>query len=209
MAALDTNELQVPQDEAEAAVTALLQRRKLSLYKEKVVLQSKEDNIFRLVGEAPPDSDERMCVTVKPRAGSTDSQVQAGDLLFLERCQHGPAEVSSGSTPPSESINIHLHHQLWKWEKATGEMVPYLSLAVAPSSNKDHHTTVKKPHLQPFCLTAGWPYLNAVAFVTPKQQTVVTVMNEYPTDTYILLKDLQKGSMWTALNGKSIQTITF
>ena len=222
--ALDTDETQQGEgDETEAAVGALLESRKLSLFMERVALKSEQENIFRLVEEevlpasggegskrAPPS--QSLCVTVTRHAGDGKEVggAQAGGLVALDPCQ-GVVE---------EDAEL-MESQLWKWNKATGEMIPFASLdaprhrktlgtefKTGKSNLKAAHAEISPPQ-HPFCLTAGWPYLNAVSFLTPNEQTVVTVMNEYPTDTYVLLRDKKKGSMWTALNGKSIQTITF
>lgn len=199
--ALDTEEHQKPQDDSDAAVTALLESRRLSLRKEKVMLKSGEGDIFRLIEESTASSHAKVCVTVSPRA--TANGIQSGDLLSLEKCETDQSNGSESSIIQKEQ----LLRQLWKWNKGTGEMIPYISVEAAPFHGK------KKSHashvIHPFCLTAGWPFLTAVSFTTPNQQTVATIMNEYPSDTYVLLKDENKGSMWTALNGKSIQTITF
>jgi hypothetical protein len=166
--------------------------------------------VFRLVEEAPPDADaggSRLCVAMTTHSGPASAGIQSGDLLTLEECRPDPAH----SLMDSVREDHKLLHQLWKWNKATGEMIPLASLDtdIFSAKNKDKWHQKSDLHHHPFCLTAGWPYLNAVSFLTPNQQTVVTVMNEYPTDTYVLLKDQDKGAMWTALNGKSIQTITF
>lgn len=241
--ALDTDEKQPEiDDDTDTAVTALLESRKLSLHLERIVMKTGLENIFHLVEESPSPANEekdeskrappsqRMCVTVTTHAGPEEEEtgggMQTGGLVALRPCQGAAVD---------EDL---LESQLWKWDKATGEMIPFASLDTplhGKTSDTDADTQEDKkgkstsnsktdsetdlpnskgksksvPLKHPFCLTAGWPYLNSVAFLTPNQQTVVTVMNEYPTDTYVLLKDKKKGSMWTALNGKSIQTITF
>lgn len=52
-----------------------------------------------------------------------------------------------------------------------------------------------------YCVTAGWPYLNAVAFTTPVEEghkTVVVIMNEAPIPTPIDLLDNSRQDSFTA-----------
>jgi hypothetical protein len=220
VAAMDTDEDQESQQHVgaeAAAVAALLESRKLSLRMEKVVFKTNHENVYRLVEEAESATAPRLCVAVT-LAGPRREGMESGDLLVLEECQQIRASMKVSVHDVLE--NIQLLHQLWKWDKSTGEMAPFAAQEslgqfaavhnkIQSSKDKDKSKAAVKEHRHPLCLTAGWPYLSAVSFLTPNEQTVVTVMNEYPTDTYVLLKDEKKGSMWTALNGKSIQTITF
>ena len=60
------------------------------------------------------------------------------------------------------------------------------------------------------CVTAGWPYLSSIAFTTPYDaRTVVVVMNEAPTDTYVDIVDSVRGTLRTAVTGHSIATILY
>lgn len=59
------------------------------------------------------------------------------------------------------------------------------------------------------CVTAGWPYLSSSAFLTPEGRTVVVVMNEAPVDSFVDISDSVSGSMRTAINAHSIQTIIY
>ena len=69
--------------------------------------------------------------------------------------------------------------------------------------------TVPKVHSD-LCLTAGWPFLTAVAFKTPGEMTAVVVMNEASVATSIALFDAARSEyLGFAINGRSIQTITY
>jgi len=60
------------------------------------------------------------------------------------------------------------------------------------------------------CLTAGWPFLTAVAFKTPNEETAVVVMNEASTATSIALFDAARSEYFGfAIHGRSIQTLTY
>jgi glucosylceramidase len=59
------------------------------------------------------------------------------------------------------------------------------------------------------CVTAGWPFLTAAAFVNTKQETVLVVMNEASIDTEIVLSDVVKGDAWFGINARSIQTVIY
>lgn len=61
------------------------------------------------------------------------------------------------------------------------------------------------------CMTAGWPFLNAVAFVDPADhgRTSVVVMNEADEPTAIVLSDRYHGDIWFGIPERSIQTIVY
>lgn len=59
------------------------------------------------------------------------------------------------------------------------------------------------------CLTAGWPMLSAVGFQTPLNEIVIILMNENSVSTYVELSDVDRGSIWTGVNGHAIQTIVY
>lgn len=90
--------------------------------------------------------------------------------------------------------------QLFRVDSSTGE----ISIGNGNADNR-------------LCLTAGWPFLNAVAFTTPKDDTVVVVMNESPTATVLSLTDTQQGegdqrgkAMLTfAIRSRAVQTVIY
>lgn len=224
----------IDSDSSDLSAAAILRDRRLSLRMEKVHVTAHED-IVRLIEEpsTPEESVHRkstggrtsplFCVSMSPHArGLSDSpsNVQPGTLLNLQKCDStllpDDKEVEDVIVPIRDvAKNKKLLRQLWKWDKSTGEMTPLSSILSAvdlfdtKKKGSTHFKQKLSPHTDSYCITAGWPYLSSVAFLSPNQQTIVTVINEYPTDTYVLLKDKNRGSMWTALNGKSIQTITF
>lgn len=61
------------------------------------------------------------------------------------------------------------------------------------------------------CLTAGWPFLNSVAFITPdKKYTVAIVMNEAPVSTSIAVHDARRGaSLAVPVPRRSILTFRY
>ena len=65
-------------------------------------------------------------------------------------------------------------------------------------------------HDDELCVTAGWPFLTAVAFKTPNEKTAVVVMNEASADTSIALFDAARSEyLGFAIHGRAIQTITY
>ena len=67
-------------------------------------------------------------------------------------------------------------------------------------------TTLTKSGL---CLTAGWPFLQATAFVTPSGEKSVVVMNEAPLETLLVFVDKRDGYMYSSVPAKSIQTYVY
>lgn len=60
------------------------------------------------------------------------------------------------------------------------------------------------------CITAGWPFLNSVAFNTPDAKTVVVVMNEASASSVIALSDRARtGTLTFAIPPRSIQTLLY
>jgi hypothetical protein len=60
------------------------------------------------------------------------------------------------------------------------------------------------------CMTAGWPFLTAVAFHDPADDSVsVVVMNESNDPTAIMLSDTFRGDVWFGIPERSIQTIVY
>jgi glucosylceramidase len=62
------------------------------------------------------------------------------------------------------------------------------------------------------CLTAGWPFLNAVSFITEDKKDIVTVItNEASIATSIVVFDNAKGGelLGFAIDGRSIETLIY
>lgn len=59
------------------------------------------------------------------------------------------------------------------------------------------------------CLTAGWPFLQGVAFLTPSDDKVVIVMNEANAMTPLVVNDKKLGYMYSVVPPKSIQTYVY
>ena len=165
-------------------VTSLLESRRLSLRMESVEFRNKNKNIYRLVEETHSDKSDDLCVALSSKSVGQSAHIEVGKLTVLEVCA-------------PNNIN-----QLWEWKKSTGELLPFAST--------NHDKSKLRSISHQYCLTAGWPYLTSAAFKTPNDQIVVTIINEYPSESYILLKDdVKESRMWTAVNGKSAQTITY
>ena len=62
---------------------------------------------------------------------------------------------------------------------------------------------------QDFCLTAGWPFLSAVAFQTPQDEIVVVVMNEAPVGTSMNLVDEAGLELDLDVPAHAIQSIVY
>jgi len=60
-----------------------------------------------------------------------------------------------------------------------------------------------------YCVTAGWPFLYAAAFVTPEENTAVVVVNEAPVDATLSVEDSRFGSFQSGINAHSIQTLVY
>ena len=65
---------------------------------------------------------------------------------------------------------------------------------------------VRTPHLQ-LCMTAGWPMLTSVAFITPDDKRVFVVMNEADDTASIALFDEERDSkpLGFSIDAKSMQ----
>jgi glucosylceramidase len=62
----------------------------------------------------------------------------------------------------------------------------------------------------PICITAGWPFLNAVSFHTEKEKHVTIIMNEAPVSTTVTLMDIEKeSSLQVPVPARSIHTIVY
>jgi hypothetical protein len=60
------------------------------------------------------------------------------------------------------------------------------------------------------CLTAGWPFLTAAAFVDTDERVVVVVMNEATKSTSITLTDSTRtDNLRFGISATSIQTIVY
>ena len=63
------------------------------------------------------------------------------------------------------------------------------------------------------CVTAGWPFLNAVAFSNPQGKTVVVVTNEASVATPIVLTDKavsgRLGPLSFIIDGRSMETLVY
>lgn len=61
-----------------------------------------------------------------------------------------------------------------------------------------------------FCLTAGWPYLNSIAFSGPTDESVAVVMNEAPVGTTLAIHDAkQDSSLGLWIPAHSIATLVY
>lgn len=63
---------------------------------------------------------------------------------------------------------------------------------------------------QPVCLTAGWPMLNTVSFLTETDEHVTILMNEASVSTTVTLIDVNKASaLEVPVPARSIQTVVY
>lgn len=130
---------------------------------------------------------------------------EPGALLELSACEHAPL---SESTRQYEAAD----HQFFAMNASTGE--------------------ITAPRVDPrMCLTAGWPFLTAVAFAHPstaggtgrskgkgtgqsrlgeKVTTAVVVMNEAAVPSSLVLWDTERNEhLGLAIDARAIQTIVF
>lgn len=90
-----------------------------------------------------------------------------------------------------------------------------LSLGPCAARSVELHAQVGELRLGgSLCLTAGWPFLSAVAFVTPTNSVVAVVMNEAATDISVNVRIAgaeQGGGAFsgTVARARSIQTLVF
>ena len=73
---------------------------------------------------------------------------------------------------------------------------------------------IRSKALEELCMTAGWPFLNAVAFRTADStpKTVIVVTNEAPAATSILLSDAsatRKGPLGFIIDARSMETVVY
>jgi O-glycosyl hydrolase len=134
------------------------------------------------------DGNTGMCVST--------TEMQRGALLVLRPC----------ITEANEETYIELQKQKFVYNRSTNE--------VKQSTVED--VTIIDHKSSDLCLTAGWPFLNAISFVTPpegitgQQNTVVIVMNEAAVPVPISLRDSTKRlPLVFATPGHSIQTIIY
>lgn len=73
----------------------------------------------------------------------------------------------------------------------------------------DHKTGEVRPVGSDLCLTAGWPFLQGVAFLTPSGDKVAIVMNEANAMTPLVIHDKKQGYMYSVVPPKSIQTYVY
>lgn len=60
-----------------------------------------------------------------------------------------------------------------------------------------------------FIWSNWWTYLTATGFKTPDSKTIIIVMNEAPTDSYLTIVDSNRGTLISAINSHSIETIVY
>lgn len=74
----------------------------------------------------------------------------------------------------------------------------------------EHQELVSKGNNGNYCVTAGWPFLNGVAFVTPDNRTTVVIMNEASQATRIIFQDTSKKELMAmAIDAKAILTLIY
>lgn len=134
------------------------------------------------------DDETGMCITM------ADGVMEEAALMYLAPCisVKNKAEITPNKLEKGHSSDIN--SQVFSVDTKTGEIL---------ALNVDN-----------LCMTAGWPFLSAVAFRHEKngqEETVAVVLNEANTATSILLFDSAKDSkpMAFAIEGKSMQTIVY
>jgi hypothetical protein len=129
--------------------------------------------------------------------GLAEGVQEGGALLELQDCLVSSRSGKAGHGQEGEGGSAW--HQQFKYTPETGEIKVRAPNAAAGAEEGEE-----------MCLTAGWPFLSAVAFQSPHQGTMtLVVMNEAAQDTKITLVDTVKGTSWFGINGRSIQTIVY
>lgn len=101
-----------------------------------------------------------------------------------------------------------------------GAVLRLASCRLPSASDPAHSQTFKvnaltgeiQPRAVNLCMTAGWPFLNAVAFKTEKEETVVVVTNEASVSTPIVLADKSlsnRGYLGFVIDARSMETLVY
>jgi hypothetical protein len=160
---------------------------------------------FLRVWECPPSgdgaskwdkSDERVirAMTFKMNPVSHSTSVRLVDVSRSDPLVDQCVTVAEGSLASGGLLELAPCKELdllqqWAFDAETGELT-------SPATG--------------LCMTAGWPYLSSIAFVTPDtKKTVLVLMNEAPADTYVDISDSVRGKMRTAITAHSIETVIY
>lgn len=137
------------------------------------------------------DTKDRLCVTMS-------EDLQDGALLMLRTCTGLNGRVAKGTVFRYNEHTMELT-VTWPSTKQEGQ---------SPSLFADD----TKEEKEQFCVTAGWPFLSAIAFTDPSavKKTVLVVINEADSGTHIVLKDMKSmQELWFGINAHSIQTLLY
>jgi len=132
----------------------------------------------------------KICLMANPRYSSLMAFVAGGGLpLDLAPC---PADSAAGSATDSGSGDDEDEVPRWAWDeqtKALTLLAPFLPAA-----------------LDRQCVTVGWPFVQAVAGVTPTGDTVTVVTNEASSEVRLTLRAEDGSSLVSAIPPLSLQT---
>jgi hypothetical protein len=159
-----------------------------------VLLQLTQNSLGQLV-----DRNTSQCVSFIGDVREPGALLELAPCATIDATDGTGAEVSADSNAGTNNLRA-VDHQLFALNTATGELT-------APKVDRN------------LCLTAGWPFFNAVAFTYPevnphelthRLKASVVVMNEAAVPVNIAVWDKERDEyLGLAISPRAIQTIVF